>query len=919
MEKTYNPQDIEQRLYQRWEQTGDFKASGHGAPYCIVIPPPNVTGTLHMGHGFQQTLMDALIRYHRMQGDDTLWQVGCDHAGIATQMVVERQLQQQGTNRFDLGREPFVEKVKEWKEESGTTIMRQIRRLGCSVDWDRERFTMDEPFSDAVIHAFIQLHDEGFIYRGQRLVNWDPVLLTAISDLEVLNEEEEGRLFYIKYPIVNTDAHLVVATTRPETLFGDTAVAVNPEDPRYQQYIGHYIQLPLTDRTIPIIADDYVDPAFGTGCVKITPAHDFNDYAVGQRHDLPLINIFTPDAKLNEKVPAAYQGMDRDVARKAVSAALEQQQQLEKITPHTMTVPRGDRSGAVIEPYLTYQWFVKTKPLAEPAIAAVEQGDIKFIPETWSKTYFQWLHNIEDWCISRQLWWGHRIPAWYDTQGNIYVAKTEADARAKYNLDANVALTQDNDVLDTWFSSALWPFATLGWPQDNSDLERFYPTQVLVTGFDIIFFWVARMVMLGLKFIGKVPFHQVYITGLIRDHEGQKMSKSKGNVLDPLDLIDGIDLESLVTKRTQSLMQPAMAKKVETATRSQFPQGIDSYGTDALRFTFCALASNGRNIRFDVGRLSGYRNFCNKLWNATRYVLMNTEDQPLSVDPAQMTFSLADIWIRSRLHRTIIEARRQFDEFRFDLLAQCLYEFAWHEFCDWYLELSKPVLTGQASLAQQQGTRYTLLCTLETLLRLLHPIMPFITEEMWQRVAPLLNITAESVSHQAYPIADATLIDPVAEADIEWLKQVILGVRTIRGEMNISPGKALDALFRKGNAEDQERLQRHQMWVMTLAKLQSVAWLSEGEIPLSASALAGEMEILIPMAGFIDKQAELERLQKDLAKLEKEHQKVQGRLDNPSFVERAPADVVAKEQAQVQEMVLAMENIREQIERIQEL
>ncbi len=919
MDKTYNPAQIEQKWYQKWEKDGDFKPSGKGAPYCIMIPPPNVTGTLHMGHGFQQTLMDALIRYHRMQGHDTLWQVGCDHAGIATQMVVERQLLQQGMNRHELGRDKFVEKVKEWKEESGANIMQQIRRLGGSVDWGRERFTMDDEFSEAVKHVFVKLYDEGLIYRGQRLVNWDPKLLTAISDLEVVSKEEEAQLWYLRYPIINSHEHVIVATTRPETMLGDTAVAVHPDDPRYQHLIGQYIQLPLTDRTIPIIADNYVEPAFGSGCVKITPAHDFNDYEMGKRHDLPMINVLTPDAKMNEHAPSQYQGMDRYDARKAIVADFKKLGLLEKIEPHNMTVPRGDRSGVVVEPYLTDQWFVRTQPLAEPALAAVKNGDIKFIPENWSKTYFQWLENIEDWCISRQLWWGHRIPAWYDDHGNLYVGDDEAAVRKKHNIAADVPLTQDTDVLDTWFSSALWPFVTLGWPDKTPEVVKFYPSNVLMTGFDIIFFWVARMVMMGLKLLGEVPFHEVYITGLIRDHEGQKMSKSKGNVLDPIDLIDGIDLESLVTKRTQTLMQPSMAKAVEKQTRDQFPEGIDSHGTDALRFTFCILASTGRNIRFDVSRLAGYRNFCNKLWNAARYVMMNTEDKPLSIDTANMQFSIADRWIVSKLHQTIDIAHQHFSSYRFDLLAQALYEFVWHEFCDWYLELSKPVLMGDSSEAEQFGTRFTLVSTLESILRLLHPIMPFITEEIWQRVAPLQSIKADTISHQAYPRCYPEKVDNDALANIEWLKQIIIGIRNIRGEMNISPAKPLNALFHKGGASDKQRLENNKLFLMKLAKLDSVQWLEGNDIPFSASALAGDMEILIPMEGLIDKQAELSRLTKEATKLQKELTRVTGKLKNPNFVERAPTQIVEKEKAILLDTENAIEKVNMQIQRIEEL
>ncbi len=918
MEKTYQPQTIEQTWYQTWEENQYFSPRGEGKPYCIMLPPPNVTGSLHMGHGFGFSLMDVLIRYHRMQGDNTLWQPGTDHAGIATQMVVERQLLMTGKSRHDLGREAFVEKIWAWKEESGGKITRQLRRLGASLDWPREHFTMDESLSHTVREVFIRLYQEGLIYRGTRLVNWDPKLLTAISDLEVVTEEEESRLWHIRYPLAGEKGHVTVATTRPETLLGDVAVAVHPDDERYKHLIGKHVQLPLTERTIPIIADEFVEKEFGSGCVKITPAHDFNDYAVGQRHQLTPINIFTPDAHLNENAPKKYQGLERFVAREQIVKDLEVLGLIEKIDKHIAKIPRGDRSGVIVEPYLTQQWFMKMKPLAEPAIRAVEKGDICFVPENWSKTYFQWLNNIEDWCISRQLWWGHRIPAWYDTDGNVYIGQDETSVRTHYKLAATMQLQQDNDVLDTWFSSALWPFSTLGWPEKTPELKTFYPNSVLVTGFDIIFFWVARMIMMGLKFTGQVPFKEVFITGLIRDAHGQKMSKTKGNVLDPLDLIDGITADELISKRTHGLMQPAMAQKIEKTTRAEFPDGIAAYGTDALRFTFCALASYGREIRFDIGRLEGYRNFCNKLWNAARYVLMNTENHaPLHGGE----LSLADHWIVSRLQTTIETAHEALTNYRFDLLAQTIYEFTWNEFCDWYLELSKPVLTSADSTeAQLRGTRYTLITTLETILRLLHPIMPFITEEIWQRVAPLANIAGKTIMLQPYPQTNKKLKNAAAETELHWLKNIIIAIRTVRSEMNIAPGKPLPILLRKGTNLDKKLFTANQHLITTLAKLATITWLKNDEQPPeSATALAGELEILIPMAGLIDKTEESNRLSREIAKLKKEAERAEAKLQNPSFVDRAPEDVVTKEKARLTELNAALAKLSDQLEKIASL
>ena len=744
MDKTYAPEGLEGRVYRRWEELGCFAPSGSGTPYSIVIPPPNVTGTLHMGHAFQDTIMDSLTRFHRMLGCDTLWQPGTDHAGIATQMVVERQLNAAGESRTALGRDAFVARVWDWKAQSGGLIANQLRRLGASVDWSRDRFTMDPGLSASVTEVFVRLHAEGLIYRGKRLVNWDPVLKTALSDLEVAAEEEQGSLWHLRYPLSDGSGFLIVATTRPETLLGDSAVAVHPDDERYRHLIGGTVRLPLCDREIPVIGDTYVDPAFGSGCVKITPAHDFNDYEVGQRHGLAVLNIMTPEAALNDAVPAAYRGLDRAVARTRIIADMEALGLLERVEPHKLMVPRGDRSHAILEPLLTDQWFVKIAPLAEPALAAVEQGHIRFVPENWTAVYYEWMRNIKDWCISRQLWWGHRIPAWYDPDGRVYVGRSEAEVRAAHTIGAEVTLRQDDDVLDTWFSSALWPFSTQGWPQQTRDLATYYPTSVLVTGFDIIFFWVERMIMMGLKFTGQVPFREVYVHGLIRDHDGQKMSKSKGNVIDPLDIVDGITLEALLAKRTSGLMQPQMRPAIEKATRRQFPAGIAAYGTDALRLSFASLATQSRDLRFDMARVENYRNFCNKLWNAARYVLMNVEGKDLSRDGAVLT--LPDRWIRARLRAAVSRVRSGFADYRLDGVVAGLYEFTWNEFCDWYLELSKAVLqSDQASEPEKRGALITLIATLETLLRALHPVAPFITEEIWMRVREAAGVTGETI------------------------------------------------------------------------------------------------------------------------------------------------------------------------------
>ena len=919
MDKNFSPADIEGRWYDKWESAGYFAPSGHGPAYCIPIPPPNVTGTLHMGHGFQQAIMDALIRYHRMRGHNTLWQVGTDHAGIATQMVVERQLEAEGSSREALGREAFVKRVWDWKEQSGGAITQQLRRLGTSPDWQRERFTMDPGLSDAVQRVFIALFEKGLIYRGHRLVNWDPKFHTAISDLEVVQEEEQGSLWHLRYPLSDGEGHLVVATTRPETMLGDTAVAVHPSDPRYQHLVGKTIDLPLTDRQIPIIADDYVDPEFGSGCVKITPAHDFNDYAMGERHNLPKINILTASAALNDAVPEHFRGLDRFVARDKVITELEALNLLDKIEPHALKVPRGDRSGAVIEPWLTPQWYVDAKKLAEPAIKAVEQGDIRFVPKQWENTYFAWMRDIQDWCISRQLWWGHRIPAWYDTDDNVYVGQSEAEIRRAYELPETLALTQDEDVLDTWFSSALWTFSTLGWPEENADLRSFHPASVLVTGFDIIFFWVARMIMMSLEFMGEVPFHTVYVHGLVRDGEGQKMSKSKGNVLDPIDLIDGIELEALIAKRTANLMQPQLAERIEKATRKQFPDGIPGYGTDALRYTFYSLASTGRDIKFDIGRMEGYRNFCNKIWNAARYVLSHTEGHDLL--KARGTPSLADRWIRSRLQSTLLAVDDAVAAYRFDLAAQSLYDFVWNEFCDWYLELSKPVLWDEAGHPQALlGTRQTLAEVLEQALRMLHPFMPFVTEEIWQSVSPLTGATGDSIMLAPWPTPEPEHTDRDAEDEIEWMKGIIVAIRTIRSEANIPPATTLEVTVANTSELDRDRLQRNGTFLQRLSKSASIIPIDNHDAETaSLMALFGELEVRVPMAGLVDVTAELTRLDKEIAKAEAEKARLNGKLTNAKFIERAPADIVAAERQKLTQVDASLKVLQQQRRQIEEL
>jgi valyl-tRNA synthetase len=900
MEKTYQPDSIETRWYQHWESQGYFKPSGSGRPYSIMIPPPNVTGSLHMGHGFQDTIMDALIRYHRMLGCDTLWQVGTDHAGIATQMVVERQLEAQGLHRSDLGRDAFIEKVWEWKNQSGGTITSQLRRLGTSLDWSRERFTMDPGLSAAVQKVFIDLYREGLIYRGKRLVNWDPKFHTAVSDLEVLNEEEQGSLWHFRYPVTGTEDFIVVATTRPETMLGDTAVAVSPSDERYTHLVGHTVTLPICNREIPIVADEYVDAEFGSGCVKITPAHDFNDYEVGKRHNLPMINIFDDSAALNDSVPAAYRGLDRFEARSKIVSEFEALGLLEKIEPHTLKVPRGDRSGAVIEPYLTDQWYVDAKQLAIPAIEAVENGQIEFVPKQWENTYFAWMRDIQDWCISRQLWWGHRIPAWYDSEGKVYVGADEHTVRLEYGLTADLELTQDNDVLDTWFSSALWTFSTLGWPEETPELSRYHPSSVLVTGFDIIFFWVARMIMMTLHFRKEVPFKTVYVHGLVRDAEGQKMSKSKGNVLDPIDLIDGIDLESLVSKRTSGMMQPKMAKSIEKATRKHFPDGIPAYGTDALRYTFYSLASTGRDIKFDLGRVEGYRNFCNKIWNASRYVLSQVEDTDLT---GPLELGDAEQWIYDRLQTTLGQVDTNMAAYRFDHVAQNLYEFFWNDYCDWYLEFTKPVLWDEgASTERKRGVYHTLVTVLEAALRMLHPFMPFITEEIWQRVAPTIGLERESIMLCTYPEQSDFAPAPASvSSSINRIKTLITATRTLRSDMNLSPGQAIPAFLYSDTQEAQSAVRANEVLLKKLGKLTSLTWVeTKDQLPPAASLIAGDTELFVPLEGLIDVDAELIRINKRVAQLQSEIDRVQAKLANPNFADRAPAEVVAKEREKLE-------------------
>lgn len=912
MEKTYNPKEIETRIYASWEDSGYFSPSKSGDPFCIVIPPPNVTGTLHMGHAFQDTIMDIIIRYERMKGKNTLWQVGTDHAGIATQMVVERQLEKNGTSRQQLGRETFEQEVWKWKEESGSTITKQMKRLGASTDWTKEKFTMDENLVRGVTKVFIQLYEEGLIYRGKRLVNWDPVLQTALSDLEVATSEEKGSLWHMRYPLDGQEDYIVVATTRPETMLGDTAVAVHPDDKRYKHLVGKHIILPLTKRKIPIIADEYVDQAFGTGCVKITPAHDFNDFEIGKKHGLEVISVLDQAAKISQSAPSEYGGLDRFEARRKIVKDLEELGLMHEIEDYLLTIPRGDRSGAILEPLITNQWFLKMEPLAKPAIEVVKNGELKFVPENWSKTYFEWLENIQDWCISRQLWWGHRIPAWYDNEGNVFVGENELEIRKKHNLDGSIVLTQDQDVLDTWFSSALWPFSSLGWPDDTYDLKTFYPTNVLVTGFDIIFFWVARMVMMGLKFMDEIPFNEIYIHGLIKDKNGQKMSKSKGNILDPIDLIDGISLDDLLEKRVQGLMQPEMEQRIINDTKKEFPNGIPDFGTDALRFNFAIQASTGRDIRLDLNRVEGYRNFCNKIWNASRFIKMNTNDfELLNIKDSQG--HAIDQWIQSRYAKTIDEVEKQFGQYRFDLAATAMYEFVWNDFCDWYIELAKTHINDPGIAdSKKDYTKNNLINMLDAILRMLHPTIPFITEEIWQSLNE--ENAKRSIMKSVFPSSDDWKTDDESAENTEWLKNFISSVRQIRSEMNIPPKQSISIIVDDASSLDCERLESLGSFIRNLGSVEAIMHKESSDVlPKSAIALLGEMKVFIPLEGLVDIEEEKGRLEKKLSKLNKELESVQNRLSNDAFIEKAPSDVVDDLKAKLKGLISDQSRIEEQI------
>ena len=912
MDKRYNPKEIESRIYTSWEDSGYFSPSKSGDPFCIVIPPPNVTGTLHMGHAFQDTIMDIIIRYERMKGKNTLWQVGTDHAGIATQMVVERQLEKNGTSRQELGREAFEQEVWKWKEESGSTITKQMKRLGASTDWSKEKFTMDENLIKGVTKVFVQLFEEGLIYRGNRLINWDPVLQTALSDLEVVTSDERGSLWHMKYPLDGKEGHVVVATTRPETMLGDTAVAVHPKDDRYKHLIGENIILPLTERKIPIIADEYVDRDFGTGCLKITPAHDFNDFEIGTKHGLEIISVLDQAAKIKCSSPSKYEGLDRFEARRKIVEDLQALGLIQDIEDYSLTVPRGDRSGAILEPLITNQWFLRMESLAKPAIEVVKSGELKFVPENWSKTYFEWLENIQDWCISRQLWWGHRIPAWYDSEGNVFVGESESEIRKKNNIDASIVLTQDEDVLDTWFSSALWPFSSLGWPDDTYDLKTFYPTNVLVTGFDIIFFWVARMVMMSLKFMDEIPFKEIYIHGLIKDKNGQKMSKSKGNILDPIDLIDGISLDELLEKRVQGLMQPEMENRIINETKKEFPNGIPDFGTDALRFNFAIQASTGRDIRLDLNRVEGYRNFCNKIWNASRFIRMNTNDFEL-LDTNVSKGHPIDQWIQSRFRQTIEEVERQYGQYRFDLAATAMYEFVWNDFCDWYIELSKTLINDpDISESEKDYTKNNLILMLDSILRMLHPTIPFITEEIWQSMNE--ENAKRSIMKSSFPSSNDWSDDEAGARKSEWLKDFVSSVRQIRSEMNIPPKQSISIIIQDASSSDHEKLDTLGSFIRNLGSVESITHKeSSDDLPKSAIALLGEMKVFIPLAGLVDIEEEKSRLEKKLSKLNKELESVENRLSNDAFIKKAPIEVVDDLKAKFKGLVSDQSRIEEQI------
>ena len=918
LDNSFNPDAIERALYAEWEESGYFTPSPAPEPYSIAIPPPNVTGTLHIGHAFQHTLMDALIRYQRMSGKQTLWQMGTDHAGIATQMIVTEQMATEGVTLEDLGRDAFIERVWKWRQESGGTISEQMRRMGSSVDWSRERFTMDEGFSRAVKLVFIQLYEKGLIYRGKRLVNWDPLLNTALSDLEVINEDEPGSLWHFRYPLADglltpdDKAYVVVATTRPETMLGDTAIAVHPDDDRYRSLVGKHAVLPLAGRKLPIISDAYVDPEFGTGCVKITPAHDFNDNEIGHRHGLEEISILSADATINANAPVPYRNLDRFEARKRVIADLDALGLLEAVEDHTIKIPRGERSGEIVEPRLTDQWFVKIEPLAGPAITAVENGDITFIPKQYENLYFAWMRDVRDWCISRQQWWGHQIPAWYDGNGNVYVGQSEEAIRSDADLDADIPLTQDPDVLETWFSSALWTFATLGWPDKTPELDQYHPTSVLVTGHDIIFFWVARMIMMTLHFTGEIPFKQVYVHGLIRDAKGEKMSKTKGNGIDPLDVIDGISLDDLIAKRTQNLTQPRMAEAITLATQKEYPNGIRNYGSDALRFTFCAYASPGRNINFDLNRVEGYHNFCNKLWNASRFVMMNAQsvtELPISEQ------SLADRWIVSRMRQLIIDTHEAVDSYRFDLFANAVYEFIWHEYCDWYVELTKSVFfDAKADQTEVTAASTTLVNVLEMLLRVAHPIMPYVTETLWREIAPLAGIDAKTIMLRPFPQkADADL-DEEADTAIEWLKDVVTAVRNIRGERGVKPSQSVVLMLQGGTTQDKQLSITTEKLLQRQAKLSGdIVWLKDDDpVPAGSVQLVHRLKVIVPFTDLDEAKAEQQRLSLEIQKLQTTLGKIATKLDNPNFVEKAPANVVAKEKTRLDELSAQVDTLLEQ-------